>query len=252
MTYRSDPVHVVAEFLRTELDPGPVAASDLEAMARTAGLLGGSQRLKHAKLFKRAKRILGIRSIRSGFGSGGEWVWLLDKQPAQPNTAAVGQPSAGSAPVAADAPSEARIETPTEVDLAGAASASRAPLGWIEGVASLAYHRAPAELPPHRWRQFIDDCKRFLSPSENWAERAAKLGWDARALFGCHRNRPLDHLGSAGLLWVIYGGRLLELRRDWAVIEHAANGSQRVFDRRPLDAANVTLPWIGLRRRSGG
>ena len=251
MTYRSDPAGVVAEFLRTELDQGPVAASDLEAMARTAGLLGGSQRLKHAKLFKRAKRILGIRSIRSGFGSGGEWVWLLDKQPAQPNTEDAGQSSAVTPPVAADVQSEAIKESPTEVELAGAASASRVPLGWIEGVASLDYHR-PADLPPHRWRQFIDDCKRFLSPSENWAERAAKLDWDARALFGCRRNRPLDHLGSAGLLWLTNGGRLLELHRDWAVIELAVNGSQRVFNRRRLDAANVTLPWIGLRRRSGG
>ena len=31
--------------------------------------------------------------------------------------------------------------------------------------------------------------------------------------------RPLDYLGSAGLLWAINGGRLLELHRDWAVID---------------------------------
>jgi hypothetical protein len=242
----------VAEFLRHSLQGGALGVPELEAKARTAGLLGKDQRITHAKPFKQVKKSLGIKSVRSGFGSSGEWVWLLDEQPAEPNTEGAGQPSAGSAPVAADVPSEARIETPTEVDLAGAASASRVPLGWIEGVASLAYHRPPADLPPHRWRQFIHDCKRFLSPSENWAERAAKLGWDARALFGCHRNRPLDHLGSGGLLWVVNGGRLLELHRDWAVIELAVNGSQRVFNRRRLDAANVTLPWIGLRRHSGG
>jgi len=251
MMYRSDPAGVVAEFLRAELDKGPVSASNLEAMARTAGLLGEAQRIAHSKPFKRAKKFLGVKSVRSGFGSSGEWVWLLDKQSAQPNTKGVGQRSDGTAPVAADAQSEAIIETPTEVDLAGAASASRVPWDWIEGVASLDYHRS-ADLPPHRWRQFVDDCTRFLSPSENWAERAAKLGWDARALFGCRRNRPLDHLGSAGLLWAVNGGRLLELRRDWAVVELAANGSQRVFDRRRLDLANVTLPWIGLRQRSGG
>ena len=45
------------------------------------------------------------------------------------------------------------------------------------------------------------------------------------ALFGCAPKRPLDYLGSAGLLWAINGGRLLELHRDWAVIELAANGS---------------------------
>ncbi|HWX34167.1 MAG TPA: hypothetical protein VNZ53_42935, partial [Steroidobacteraceae bacterium] len=34
--------------------------------------------------------------------------------------------------------------------------------------------------------------------------------------------RPLDHSGGAGLLWAINGGRLVELHRDWAVIELAA------------------------------
>jgi hypothetical protein len=135
-----------------------------------------------------------------------------------------------------------------QTTVAGAASTSRVPLDWIEGVAALDYHCPTTDISPHRWRLFLDDCYRFMSPSENWAERAAALGWDDRALFGCRRNRPLDHLGSAGLLWGINGGKLLELRRDWAVIELAANRSRRVFQRRRLDAANTTLPWIGLRR----
>jgi hypothetical protein len=59
-------------------------------------------------------------------------------------------------------------------------------------------------------------------------------------LFGCRRHRPLDRPGGAGLLWAINGGRLVELRRDWAVIELAENGSQRIVDRRRLEvpAAN--------------
>ena len=52
----------------------------------------------------------------------------------------------------------------------------------------------------------MGDCNNFLTSNENWAERAAKLGWDAPALFGCRRNRPLDYLGDAGLLWFINGG----------------------------------------------
>ena len=61
---------------------------------------------------------------------------------------------------------------------------------------------------------------------------------------GCRRDRPLAHPGGAGLLWAIQGGRLVKLHRDWAVIELAANGSRRVFERRRVDAGNVTLPWI--------
>src|SRR5262249_46147060 len=70
------------------------------------------------------------------------------------------------------------------------------------------------------------------------------LGWDALALFGCCRHLPLAHPRSAGLLWIINGGRLVELRRDWAVVELAENGWQRIFDRRRPDAANFTLPWM--------
>jgi hypothetical protein len=70
-------------------------------------------------------------------------------------------------------------------------------------------------------------------------------GWDAPTLFGCCRHRPLVHRGSAGLLWAINGGRLVELHRDWAVVELAENGSGRVFDRRRLNAANFRPPWSG-------
>jgi hypothetical protein len=64
-------------------------------------------------------------------------------------------------------------------------------------------------------------------------------------LFGCCRHRPLDRAGSAGLLWAINGGRLVELHRDWAVVERAENGSGRIFDRRRFDVGNFRPPWIG-------
>jgi hypothetical protein len=65
-----------------------------------------------------------------------------------------------------------------------------------------------------------------------------------RALFGCRRNYPLMHLGSAGLIWAIDGGKIIELHREWAVIDRPVNRSQRVFYRRDVDAAEITLPWI--------
>jgi hypothetical protein len=128
----------------------------------------------------------------------------------------------------------------------------RIPSSWIDGVARLDCLRPFTDIPPHRWRQFLSDCNNFLNSAENWAERAAKLGWDAVALFGCGRNRPLMHSGGAGLLWSINGGRLVELHRDWAVIELAANGSRRVFEQRRIDAAKVTLPWIAREGPPGG
>jgi hypothetical protein len=111
------------------------------------------------------------------------------------------------------------------------------------GVAYLDPNRPPNDVPRHRWRQFVGDCKNFLSSAENWANRAAGLGWDAMALFGCAPKRPLDYLGSAGLLWAMNGGRLLELHRDWAVIDLPVNRSQRIYYRRNVDPAKITLPW---------
>src|SRR5713101_4858346 len=68
---------VVAEFLRDALAVDVLGVPKLEAMARAAGLLGEHQRITNAKAFKRAKKSLGIKSVRAGFGTGGEWLWKL-------------------------------------------------------------------------------------------------------------------------------------------------------------------------------
>jgi len=213
MAGRPDPVSVAAEFLRKALANAPVLVSELEAAARAAGLLGSDQSISEAKLFKRAKKSLCVRSVHSGFRSAGKWFWLLETP----------------APLVADPPPEV---------------APRIPSSWIEGVGRLTPQRPPPGVPMHLWRLFLTDCHRFLSAG-CWAERAAAKGWDALALFGCGLHRPLVHRGAAGLLWAIVGGRLVELHRDWAVVELAENGSRRIFDRRRLETGNVRLPWIG-------
>ena len=229
---------VVAEFLQNALAGDALGVAELEARARTAGLLGEGQRITHAKVFKKAKKSLGIRSVRNGFGDGGEWLWWLERRPASP----VLEPVSIEDTYAEALDPE---EVPADV------RAHRIPSSWIDGVARLDHHRPLTDIPPHRWRQFLSDCNKFLTAGENWAGRAAELGWNAAALFGCRRARPLDHPGGAGLLWAINGGRLVELHRDWAVIELAANGSRHVFERRRVDAGKVTLPWIGRGRRPG-
>jgi hypothetical protein len=92
----------------------------------------------------------------------------------------------------------------------------------------------------------MPDCHAFLLAKENWAERAAAHSWTDLELFGCCRC-PLERLGNAGLLWAINGGRLVELRRDWAVIERASDRCRQVHQRERPKAADITLPWIGLR-----
>jgi hypothetical protein len=63
------------------------------------------------------------------------------------------------------------------------------------------------------------------------------------ALFGCAPKRPLDYLGSAGLVWAINGGRLLELHRDWAVIDIPVHGSQRIL---PSLSMLCSQPRLGM------
>src|SRR5215217_1244973 len=60
----------VSDFLRDVLKPDAVGVPNLDVMAREAGLLGERQQVTQAKLFRRAKRSLGIRSVRNGFGAG--------------------------------------------------------------------------------------------------------------------------------------------------------------------------------------
>ena len=60
------------------------------------------------------------------------------------------------------------------------------------------------------------------------------------ALFGCAPKRPLDYLGSAGLVWAINGGRL---HRDWAVIDIPVHESQRICYRRNGRCGQNHFTW---------
>jgi hypothetical protein len=203
------------KFLRTALAGDALGVSELEAKARAKGLLREDQSITHLKAFKRAKRSLGVTSVRTGFGARSQWLWQMPQQNEAPST-----PARPAPPV------------------------RRIPVEWLEGIAHLDPDRPPSDVPRHRWSQFVADCDRFLSSSGNWPERAYQLGWDATTLFGCAPKRPLDYSGSAGLLWAMNGGTLVKLHRDWAVIDAPIHRRQRVFYRRNVDAAKITLPWL--------
>ena len=207
---------VVAEFLRKALAHEALGVPKLNAMARAVGLLGDGQRITQAKPFRRAKDALRIRSIREGFGAGGRWAWKL--------------------PPSSDAPARTAATTQER-----SAPHPAIPREWVEGVARLEQDRPPPDVPRHRWAQVVKDCHAFLNSPE--AERAAQLGWRTTELFGCKPNYPLSYLGEAGLLWHVNGGRIVELHRDWAVIDRPVNRSQRICYRRQMDQEKITLPW---------
>jgi hypothetical protein len=143
MTVNPHTPAIVAVFLRQALAGGTLGVPELEAKARAAGLLSEGQRISHAKVFKRAKKALGIRSVRNGFGASGEWLWVLDKLDVPP--------------------------------IADGASASRVPLNWIEGVAALHHRRHPTApmAPVSGGLQQFPDRRRKLGR----ARRDVRLGY---------------------------------------------------------------------------
>src|ERR1700730_4643179 len=130
MTDRRHTAGVVA-FLENVLADHGLCVPELEVMARAAGLLGQRQSITHAKVFKTAKKFLGIKSVRNGFGDRGEWLWQLERQPASPVSKPLAQPPLSIE----DTYAEALEEVPADV------RARRIPSSWIDGVARLDHHR---------------------------------------------------------------------------------------------------------------
>jgi hypothetical protein len=93
-------------------------------------------------------------------------------------------------------------------------------------------------MPPYRWRRFVDDVALFL---DQWADRAAALGWESPDLFGCDPGRPFARIDQAGLLWLLHGDRLIALSDSAAVIE-TRTGARQTWRRKPTDPGRV-LAW---------
>jgi hypothetical protein len=73
-----------ADFLRSVLSAGPMAVADIEAEARAAGLLGRESPIGQNKMFRDARKELGVASSRDGFGPGSRYVLSLPDGPWMP------------------------------------------------------------------------------------------------------------------------------------------------------------------------
>ena len=116
-----------------------------------------------------------------------------------------------------------------------------APQAWAEALARLDPAHPPRDVPRQRWRQFIDDCGRFLD--SGWAQRAIWLGWAPINLFGCDWERPYAKVDQAGLLWLIEGRSLIALSHDIAVIVSPTEGGQRHYRRRAGTPRQDVMAW---------
>lgn len=110
---------------------------------------------------------------------------------------------------------------------------------WSAIVACLDPDLPPGDVPPRRWRRFVDDVGHFLDGG--FAPKANALGWGLFDLFGCDRERPFARTDQAGLLWLLNGNRLVAVSENTAVIE-TRTGARQVFRRKP-NAAGRVLAW---------
>lgn len=68
------------EFLREVLAAGPVKVSDVETMARSAGMLGPSQPISQCKPIRAARDALGIKPRQHPGQKAGGWFWSMPDQ----------------------------------------------------------------------------------------------------------------------------------------------------------------------------
>jgi hypothetical protein len=83
--------------------------------------------------------------------------------------------------------------------------------------------RCPDHIERDRWRQAVEDGRRFLA---TWGEQAQALTWTVRDLFGLHtppRNphpsyRRLSRYDATGLIWLLEGREVIALTEETAAI----------------------------------
>jgi hypothetical protein len=96
--------------------------------------------------------------------------------------------------------------------------------------------RPPALVEVKRWRQCVEDGKRFLAA---WGSQAEALGWSSADLFGLHTPpakphpsyRRLSRYDANGLCWLLHGKAVIALTEATATIRNPATGSLTTYRR---------------------
>jgi hypothetical protein len=112
-----------------------------------------------------------------------------------------------------------------------------APREWAEGFARLDIAKPLRGFTIDRWQQLIDDGGRFL---DRWAGKATELGWGATDVFGVNTGVPIVQQDANGLVSLIRGGDVVDIRADRATIK-MLGGTYLTYLRRPT--GNVAAVW---------
>jgi hypothetical protein len=94
--------------------------------------------------------------------------------------------------------------------------------------------RCPDYVEPGRWRQAVEDGRRFL---RQWGAKAAALGWTPADLFGLHTSpeephpsyQRLSRYDQTGLIWLLCGRLVVALTETSAAIQTHNSGTCLVY-----------------------
>jgi hypothetical protein len=110
---------------------------------------------------------------------------------------------------------------------------------WAEGFARLNLAGRPTAFSKAQWEQLLDDAGRFLD--DGWAVKTAKAGWSVLDVFGVHPLAPNARYDAMGLIPLIRGGALVDIRSDRAVIKSRSGNNLTFYLRR--DSAEAVALW---------
>jgi hypothetical protein len=85
----------------------------------------------------------------------------------------------------------------------------------------------------------LDDGGRLLDTG--WAQKAAALGWSALDVFGVHPLAPNARFDAMGLVLLILGGDVIDIKTDRAMIRNPAGNCLTYYLRR--DTAQAVALW---------
>ncbi len=107
---------------------------------------------------------------------------------------------------------------------------------WVAGHARLRAMGRPHSYPASRWQLLIANSEIFL---REWAEEAARLGWDAHGLYGTDKLAPYHRLDRAGLLLLVGDHRITGLEKDSAILR-TTTGAPQTYRRNERVASTLT------------
>lgn len=104
------------------------------------------------------------------------------------------------------------------------------PREWAEGYARMLSMPCPSGFFPDQWQTVLDATGRFM---DEWANKAAALGWTAAEVFGAYPLAPLADHSRRGLVFYLKPGeRIAAISAEVAIFENARGVRQTRYRER--------------------